>query len=64
MSVSCSELSVATVTFDGATFLGRWMWPTVAHKYPPSNVLCLFSSPHRSYSGLTGQLVSSHCWDT
>lgn len=42
MSISCSELPVVAVTFDGATFLCRSTWPTVAHNYPASNRLSLF----------------------
>lgn len=42
MSVSCSELSVVAVTPDGASFLCRSTWPTVAHNYPASNTLSVF----------------------
>lgn len=34
MGISCAELSIVAVTFDGATFLDGSMWPTVAHNQP------------------------------
>lgn len=57
MSISCSELPVAAVTFHGAIILWLWRWPTVAHNYPASNPFCLFFL-RRSWPGLAVQPAS------
>lgn len=57
MSISCSELPVAAVTFHGAIILWLRRWPTVAHNYPAPNPFCLFFL-RRSCPGLAVQPAS------